>query len=145
VDSHIFITDFTRTRRWTHSKLENSAHFIKPCFMNIHVITVLSYFSPQMVSSLTVCTLKCYVYFSYHAFFFICRRVCWRVQIIELVVTQYSPSSSSSSSAFFFLHSCLLWLGSETCFLFQHVDGPNLTHWGRGHLNCLNARSRGFF
>ena len=20
-----------------------------------------------------------------------------------------------------------------------------LTHWGRGHLNCLNARSRGFF
>jgi len=22
--------------------------------------------------------------------------------------------------------------------------GQSLTHWGRGHLNCLNARSRGF-
>jgi len=21
---------------------------------------------------------------------------------------------------------------------------PNLTHWGRGHLNCLNTRYRGF-
>ena len=32
---------------------------------------------------------------------------------------------------------------------FNHVPTQSLhiilTHWGRGHLNCLNARSRGFF
>jgi len=27
----------------------------------------------------------------------------------------------------------------------QLLQCRNLTHWGRGHLNCLNARSRGLF
>ena len=28
--------------------------------------------------------------------------------------------------------------------VFLPLRGLSLTHWGRGHLNCLNARSRGF-
>jgi len=81
-------------------------------------------------------------YFSYaHSCFFVVYTYAFLLASIIAITFSFSPADS--------VHWHDFWIGDSITFSVQSkINGRHLwrdlTHWGRGHLNCLNARSRGF-
>jgi len=64
-----------------------------------------------------------------------CKRIVRQVGYLQIGVFYRDARSTEHE---------LLILSARSLYKIYFLRTAQLTHWGRGHLNCLNARSRGF-